>query len=111
MIGYSNIHTFFLFLLIDIHVYCSHSAPPIRGICTTNPPNDLLKAEYHKLNEPSSTVQLNDGTESRKMETPIKIDTWFHILSSESNAALVTDTMIADQVSFALFRPCNMILS
>ncbi|KAL4996135.1 hypothetical protein BDV10DRAFT_115238 [Aspergillus recurvatus] len=69
-----------------------------RGFCATVAPDESLKAEFRKL-----SVLGNDGIleqESRKALESIEIETWFHIVSSKASGDLVSDDMIATQLSY-----------
>ncbi|KAL4898439.1 hypothetical protein BDV59DRAFT_197348 [Aspergillus ambiguus] len=101
-----NASTLTALLLVALGSLPAHSVQT-RGFCATGPPNALLKAEYQKLQHQASEDGGRPGggggggpsTESRKIETPIEIDTWFHIVSTPANAGLVTDEMIKGQLS------------
>ncbi|GFF21678.1 metalloprotease MEP1 [Aspergillus terreus] len=89
-----------LFALGSIPAYCAPSLLFPRGLCGTAAPSESLRAVYQKLASPPSENESAEGYESRKIEAPIEIDTWFHILSTEENADLISDAMINDQLSF-----------
>ncbi|KAF9885436.1 Cell cycle control protein [Aspergillus nanangensis] len=82
-----------------IKAHCNPLSPHIRGVCATNPPSDLLKAEYQKLSLPPPHNESTGEFENRIAETPIVIDTWFHILSDEIHAGLVSDEMVTNQIN------------
>ncbi|KAL1968767.1 hypothetical protein VTN77DRAFT_1593 [Rasamsonia byssochlamydoides] len=70
-----------------------------RGFCGTGAPSELLRAEHKRLS--SIEVQRVKGDDgSRETLSPIQIDTWFHIVSTNDQVDLVTDDMIMSQFSY-----------
>ncbi|GAB1211085.1 hypothetical protein ATERTT37_000197 [Aspergillus terreus] len=89
-----------LFVLGSIPAYCAPSLLSPRGLCGTAAPSESLRAVYQKLASPPSEYESAEGYESRKVVAQIEIDTWFHILSTEENADLISDAMINDQNAY-----------
>ncbi|OJJ30742.1 hypothetical protein ASPWEDRAFT_120224 [Aspergillus wentii DTO 134E9] len=90
-----------LFILTIATIQCQHtvSGHHARAFCATHAPNDRLKAAHKHL----SADEMNQyvvGHESRERVTPIEIETWFHIVSSEEESEIVTDGMINEQLSY-----------
>lgn len=95
------------FLVLSLHILPASTAflaqqsnlgPSPRGFCGTGPPSDLLRAEHKRLSSvDTQRVKGDDG--SNDALSPIQIDTWFHIVSTNDQMDLVTDDMIMSQVS------------
>ncbi|KAL2863607.1 zinc metalloprotease [Aspergillus lucknowensis] len=68
-----------------------------RGFCATAAPDDSLKAEFRRLSALEGVANVDQ--ESRKAVEPIEIATWFHVVSSKANGNIVSDEMLAAQLS------------
>jgi hypothetical protein len=79
-----------------LHVECSPLSIQKRGACATEDPGPDFVLEVGRLK--SDEAELGS---SQARKAPIEIDTWFHIISSKSETAQVSDDMINSQVSFA----------
>ncbi|KAL4940990.1 hypothetical protein BDV06DRAFT_9688 [Aspergillus oleicola] len=88
----------FILLINSLQQTCLAAPRPRRGFCATAAPDESLKAEFRRLSVLGSDNALDQ--ESRKAAEPIKIETWFHIVSSEANSDAVSDGMIATQLSY-----------
>ncbi|KAL4860913.1 hypothetical protein BDV12DRAFT_191422 [Aspergillus spectabilis] len=69
-----------------------------RGVCATGAPDEVLKAEFRRLASLANDA-ASDG-ESRIAIEPIEIKTWFHVVSSKASGDVVSDGMIATQLSY-----------
>lgn len=95
------------FFVLSLHILPASTAllaqqdnlgPSPRGFCGTGPPSELLKAEHKRLSSvDTQRVKGDDG--SSDVLSPIQIDTWFHIVSTNDKMDFVTDDMIMSQVS------------
>lgn len=90
--------TLFL-ILTDLQIQCWAFGFHQREICATGPPKESLKKAHQDLSVLESKHDSASEYTERQITNQIEIDTWFHIVCSEANAELVSDTMIASQVS------------
>ncbi|KAJ5231967.1 hypothetical protein N7468_004923 [Penicillium chermesinum] len=94
-------HSFKLFVVLITALFSLpvQSSPVIfqkRGVCATEEPNpSLLRALQQVIIDETNP----DPNVPEAREGPIEIDTWFHIISSRSEANQVTDAMINAQFS------------
>ncbi|KAE8348059.1 hypothetical protein BDV28DRAFT_144430 [Aspergillus coremiiformis] len=86
--------------IANLQVQCFGFALQYRGFCATAPPTESLRTSYKRLGALDSQSHNSIDPESRVAVTPIEIDTWFHILSGEADADLVSDEMITTQLSY-----------
>ena len=91
-----------LFVLITaLFITFVHSSPLTlqkRGVCATEDADPSLLNALSQVNNDEASP---DASEAR--QGPIEIDTWFHIISSQSEVDQVTDSMVNSQVCSALF--------
>jgi hypothetical protein len=76
-----------------------------RGYCATAGPDESLKAEFRKLSALENDGIVEQG--SRKALEPIEIEVWFHVVSSKASGDVVSDGMIATQVSSGSLFVCQ----
>ena len=91
----------YIILILTItarHAQCSAFNVQSRASCITGVPDHLLLGEHRRLGS-LETKDESAGSESREILAPIEIDTWFHIVSTEAAARLVSDEMVKAQVS------------
>jgi hypothetical protein len=88
-------------LMSDRRTLCRATALQGRSLCATGGPDAAFRAEHERLgafeSKPSSV-----SYDMRRALEPIEIETWFHIVSGETDADLVTDEMVILQVSLHL---------
>lgn len=98
MSHFPTLHILIL-VIANLQIQCFAFVSQSRGFCATGPPTESLKAEYRRLSALGSQSYNPVDSESRAAITPIVIDTWFHIITGEAGTELISDEMIADQVS------------
>ncbi|KAL4912205.1 hypothetical protein BDW62DRAFT_26713 [Aspergillus aurantiobrunneus] len=87
-----------VFVITGLQQTCLAAPRWSRGFCATASPDENLRAEFRRLSV-SGNDRLFDQ-ESRKAIEPIEIETWFHIVSSKESGNVVSDGMIATQLSY-----------
>lgn len=93
-------YIFTILLVTNPQAQCTVFNVQHRASCITGAPDHLLVGEHQRL----GTLEDDNTTtssESRIVLTPIEIDTWFHIVSSQAAADLVSDEMVNSQVSIS----------
>ncbi|KAJ5584101.1 uncharacterized protein N7459_003901 [Penicillium hispanicum] len=82
--------------LFILHIQCSPVMYQTRGICATQDPDPaFLDAVQRVKADENSTHPM--ASEAR--QGPIEIETWFHIIASNSEIDQVSDDMINSQIS------------
>ncbi|KAL4881529.1 hypothetical protein BJY04DRAFT_60866 [Aspergillus karnatakaensis] len=89
---------FLVFVLSSLQQTCFAVPHLGRGVCATGSPDESLKAELRKLGTIAADAAFDQ--ESRVATEPIKIETWFHVVSSKASGDIVTDGMIDTQLSY-----------
>ncbi|KAL4801425.1 hypothetical protein BDV18DRAFT_154935 [Aspergillus unguis] len=87
-----------LFVVTIVLQTCFAAPHSSRGFCATGAPDESLKAAFRNLSVSGIAVEYDQ--ESRTAPEPIEIGTWFHIVSSEAHADVVSDEMISTQLSY-----------
>ncbi|KAF7595125.1 hypothetical protein BBP40_007092 [Aspergillus hancockii] len=108
MTRFSGLHIF-IFIIANLSTQCI--ALQNRGFCATSPPSESLKAEYRRLSTLNVQNDTSINSKTRAAVIPIEIDTWFHIVSSEADAELVSDEMIISQLSYLQYAYRNATIS
>ncbi|RHZ64317.1 hypothetical protein CDV55_100364 [Aspergillus turcosus] len=70
-----------------------------RSLCATGGPDATLRVEHERLGAFESQTDSVPYHMRRALE-PIEIETWFHIVSGEADADLVTDEMVTLQLDY-----------
>lgn len=93
-----------ILILTDLQIQCWGHGFHRRGLCATDPPGESLIKAHQELS--ALELEHNSASESqdRQIMNQIEIDTWFHIICGEADAEMVSDTMIASQVSIRARR-------
>ncbi|KAJ5888870.1 hypothetical protein N7495_008911 [Penicillium taxi] len=79
-----------------LQVHCSPIISHVRGICATeNPDASFLNSLLQVKSDEARLIPA--GSEAR--QSPIEIETWFHIISSRSEVSQVSDDMINSQLA------------
>jgi hypothetical protein len=101
ILGTRRIDMFWIFglhliilLFASLRAQCEVSDIRSHASCMTDTPDELLLREHQRL----GLVEAEHGTadsENRELLATIQIDIWFHIISSEAAAKLVSDEMVA----------------
>ena len=74
---------------------CSPAVLQRRGICATEDPDTSFLDVVERV-KTDENLSRSEGSESR--QGPIEVETWFHIITSKSEADQVSDDMINSQV-------------
>lgn len=93
-----GLHLLIIFLSTNLQAQCEVFEVRSHASCMTGTPGDLLLQEHQRL----GLAEADNGTpdsENREILATIYIDIWFHIISSEAAAKLVSDEMVLAQVS------------
>ncbi|GIJ84150.1 hypothetical protein Asppvi_002990 [Aspergillus pseudoviridinutans] len=100
-----SISRIYILLIISLmsnrRTRCHATALQGRSLCATGGPDAALRAEHERLGAFESHPDRIPYDMRRALE-PIEIETWFHIVSGETDADLVTDEMVTLQVSLHL---------
>ncbi|PLN77877.1 metalloprotease MEP1 [Aspergillus taichungensis] len=86
-------------ILTDPRTKCWAFGFDQRGFCATGPPTEFLKKAHEDLSALELMHDSASESTDRQVTNQIEIDTWFHIICSEEDAELISDTMIASQLS------------
>ncbi|KKK24132.1 hypothetical protein P175DRAFT_0509452 [Aspergillus ochraceoroseus IBT 24754] len=100
MVRFEHLQIYLILAITSLPLNCLAISQWTRGFCATAPPNESLKTEFRRLNALESQHDPTLNPESREAVTPIEIETWFHIVSTEANAGQVSDEMISAQLSY-----------
>lgn len=93
-----GLYIILILTIISRQAKCHAFNTQSRATCITGVPDRVLLGEHKRLGS-LETKDESVGSESREILEPIEIDTWFHIVSSEAAAQLVSDEMVTAQVS------------
>lgn len=85
-------------LISNRRTQCRATGLKGRSLCATGGPDAKLRVEHERLGAFESQTDSVPYDMRRALE-PIEIETWFHIVSGETDADLVTDEMVTLQVS------------
>lgn len=101
MFWFYGLHVLTIFITIALQVQCSAFEARTHAACINGPPDRRILGEHKRLDS-LETGNEAAGPESRVILSPIEIDLWFHIVSSEAAAELVSEEMVDAQVSCSL---------
>ncbi|RHZ43344.1 uncharacterized protein CDV56_100567 [Aspergillus thermomutatus] len=87
------------FTSVALNFTCYATALHGRSLCATGGPDSTLRVEHERLGAFESQIDSVSYDMRRALE-PIEIETWFHIVSGETDADLVTDEMITLQLHY-----------
>lgn len=82
---------------------------PQRGVCGTEEPSSQLKDAHKRLSlteyrhAEDGSVDGNASRATAESLPRIYVDTWFHVVSTSEQVDLVTNSMIASQVYWAIY--------
>lgn len=93
-----GLHVLTILITITLQVQCSAFEARTHAACINGPPDHRILGEHKRLGS-LETGNEATGSESRVILAPIEIDLWFHIVSSEAAAELVSEEMVDAQVS------------
>ncbi|CAG7993963.1 unnamed protein product [Penicillium salamii] len=94
MVRHSFLQLVVLVTSLALQAHCGPLALQTRGACATEDPDENFLSE---IGRQKSAAAASANTQARK--APIEIETWFHIVSSESESSQVTDDMADAQLS------------
>lgn len=86
-------------LMSNCRALCRATALQGRSLCATGGPDAAFRAEHERLSAFESRPSSGSYDMRRALE-PIEIETWFHIVSGETDADLVTDEMVILQLHY-----------
>lgn len=82
--------------LLFLQVRCSPVIFQKRGICATEDPDASFLRAVQRVKTKESRP---DSTASEARQGPIEVATWFHIITSKTEAGQISDEMINAQVN------------
>lgn len=101
MFRFYGLHVLTVLIILTLKVQCRVFGAPTHISCINGPPDDRVLGEHKRLGALEKENEAA-GSQGRVVLEPIEIDLWFHIVSSEAAAELVTEEMVNGQVSCPL---------
>lgn len=101
MFRFYGLHVLAVLATLTLKVQCSMAGAPMHLPCLNGPPDDRVLGELKRMGAVEKENEAS-GSQGRVLLEPIEIDLWFHIVSSEASAELVTEEMVNGQVSCPL---------
>lgn len=93
-----GLHLLAILLSANLQAQCEVFEVRSHASCMTDTPDDLLLQEHQRLGLAESGNGTTDS-ENREILATIYVDIWFHVISSEAAAKMVSDEMVLAQVS------------